>query len=55
MELVRRLAMRVREGVQAGGWTGWTEDVLHWDVKKQSAGLSLDLSKKGLITNSLIK
>lgn len=33
MELVRLLAMRVREGVQVGGGMGWAEDVLHWGVR----------------------
>ena len=29
LEFVRFHAMRVREGVQAGGRIGWAEDVLH--------------------------
>lgn len=54
LELVRLHAVRVREGVQAGGGVGWAQDVLHHGMRSESAGVFLDTKKKGPITNSLI-
>lgn len=57
LELVRLRAVGLMERVEAGGGMGWAGSVLHWDVwrKRGSEGLFLDLSKKGSITNGMIK